>query len=372
MLKKMYLYLKRKTAIIEGFYRHTKYMCEGTYIYDNSIKYLIRNDSFTKNRAFQIFQNNYYQPSIKFYIFLLRNTLFRKKVSISEQPEKSMDFSGSIYRPVRSSNGYNDSKIFDISRNKVLSIFSNKQEYQSVLNNYYRFNQFFPMPKILHSDSEKLLIMEEMVNFTQNHAWVEEDYLFVMEDVFQRNITYFKDCIDKGIHSFTSPQKLLHSRATKPNIKIIKDLISPVLWSVQFPCIQLHGDLWTANTLLVKGDTRHTCFIDWEYSREYLFFYDVFNLMWLEVYVNNNHLYFQKYIDGDYDHYFEILFSFINLKFDEKLRLDYFMIYFLNFFTERVVYLNRTDQQHFTQQCKRLIERMKLKEKKQERKLMTV
>jgi hypothetical protein len=361
MFRKIYLFLKRKREIIQGFQRNTKYMCAGIYVYDDSLKYITRNDSYTKNRALQIFQNNYYQATIKFFIYLLRKTLFRKKVEIVEPAEQKNEFFGSVYRPVRSSNGYTDSKIFDLSRNQVLSIFSNKQEYQSVLSIYQSFSKFFPMPAILQTDAEQLIIMEELVNFEQNHTWIEADYLFVMEDVFERNINYFKACVEKEIQSSSSPTDLISQIKMNAVIEPIRNKINPELLDVKFPCVKLHGDLWTSNTLLVKEGKSHICYIDWEYSREYIFFYDLFNMMWLEVYVNNNHLYIHKYANGDYDSYFKEIYHLFNLEFNDKLKMDYFMLYFLNLFKERIVHLGKVDQIDFINQFNRLLENISYK-----------
>ncbi|WML59307.1 hypothetical protein [Neobacillus sp. PS2-9] len=372
MFKKIYLFLKRKREILKGFQRNTKYMCAGIYVYDDSLKYITRNDSYTKNRALQIFQNNYYQAAIKVFIFLLRKTFFRKKVEIVEPAEQKNEFSGSVYRPVRSSNGYNDSKIFDLSRNQVLSIFSNKQEYQSVLSIYQSFKKFFPMPAILQADAEQLIIMEELVNFEQNHTWIEEDYLFVMEDVFERNINYFKACVENGIQSSSSPTDLISQIKMNAVIEPIRNKINPELLDVKFPCVKLHGDLWTSNTLLVKEGKSHICYIDWEYSREYIFFYDLFNMMWLEVYVNNNHLYIHKYIKGEYNNYFYKLFSLFNLSFDEKLKLDYIIIYFLNFFTERGIHLGTVEQVDILDKFKRMLDRLREMIKNQSKQLISV
>jgi hypothetical protein len=355
MIRKFYRYIKRKKKILNGFYKNAKFMSAGKYVYDDSIKYITRNDYFTKQRANKMFQNNYYQVTIKFIIFLLRKTLFRNKITIPEHDLHLSVFSGTVYRPVRSINGYSDSKIFDLAHNQVLSIFSEEKDYMSVVNNYENFKEYFPMPTILRADGEQLLIMEELILFEQNYTWMKEDYLYIMTDIFERYFNYFKVCKKKGIHSFSSPEELLDIMKDSPEISFIKNKINPEIVHLQIPCLKLHGDLWTSNTLLIKANQKRICYIDWEYSNEYLFFFDIFNVMWLEVYVNNNYLYIEKYAKGDYDHSFKKMFSLFNISFKDKLRLDYFNIYFLNFYKDRVAHLEKIDKLDIINKYKRLL-----------------
>jgi hypothetical protein len=333
-------------------------MRAGEYVYDDSIKYITKNDSDSKKRAVQIFQNNYYQRSIRFFIFLLRKSLFKKKFTIPEQNNQLIEFSGTVYRPVRSSNGYSDSKIFDLSRNQVLSIFTNKDDFCSVINNYENFKEYFPMPPIMRADEEELLIIEELILFEQNHTWIKDDYSYLMMDIFKRYYDYFTVCTDKGIDSYNSPRDLLDFLTNRSEINFIRNYINPELFDMKFPWLRLHGDLWTSNTLLVKAEKKYVFYIDWEYSREFIFFYDFFNLMWLEVYVNNNHFFIEKYAIGDYDYYLKRIFPLFNMTFNDKFRLDYFGIFFLNFFNERVAHLDKIDKIDFLKQYKGLLEKL--------------
>ncbi|WP_040203796.1 protein kinase family protein [Neobacillus jeddahensis] len=355
MFNKIFEYIKRKRQIKRSFHRHTQYMCAGIYEYDDSIKYIWRNDPYTKQRADQIFQNNYHQLSIKTLVFILRKTLFRNKFIVPYMGLYKNGFCGTVYRPVRSTQGYSDSKIFDLFSNQVLSVFYEEKHFLTVLEQYENFNNYFPMPAILCVDYEKKMIIEELVQFKQNHSWQEDDYLYLMFDIFNRYIDYFEQCIEKRISSFITAEDLLITTGSANETQDIFNKISPQIIGAKFPYLPLHGDLWTANTLLAKGEESNIYYIDWEYSMEYIFFYDFFHLMWLEVYVNNNYLYIDKYVKGDFDLYFKRIFSQFNLKFQDEFRLDYFYIYFLNFFKERLAHLDRIDQMDYLSKYKILL-----------------
>ncbi|MFS0775524.1 hypothetical protein ABC255_05795 [Neobacillus sp. 3P2-tot-E-2] len=355
MIGKLHNYIKRKKEIITNFNENTKYMCSGEYILDDSLKYFTRNDFYTKKRAYKMLRSDYYPFSIKAFILVLRKTLFRKNITIPDHDLHIEEFSGTVYRPVRSSNGYSDSKIFDLSQNKVLSIFSDEHAYQSVIENYEYFKVHFPLPAILWKNNERLLIMEELVLFQPRNTWTQEDYLFVMNDIFDRYFIYYKECIKKENHSFNTPLDLLNSLKKHSEINFIKNQITPEILQMKIPYIKLHGDLWTSNTLLTKTNTRQVKYIDWEYTNELIFFYDIFNMIWLEFYVNNNGLYLEKYTKGEYDFYLKRIFSLFNITFNAKYRIDYFNIFFLNFFIERLSELNTIDKNDYINQYKRFL-----------------
>ncbi|KQL54041.1 hypothetical protein AN964_11390 [Heyndrickxia shackletonii] len=355
MFKRFYLFIKRKKDIMHSFNRNLAYMSAGTYAYDNSIKYIMRCDRYTIDKANEIFQKNYYQLLIRFVILLLRKMVFNQKIRISEFHNKTDNFSGCVYRPVRSITGYNDSRIFDFHHNKVLTIFATKDDFHSVLNNNEYFKDYFPLPKILWIDETNLLIMEELIQFQQYSNWQSKDYLYIIQEIFNRYLDYFNDCKQKGNISYKSPESFLWEGSESHEIKSILNEIHPILLNMNYPCLKLHGDLWTANIMLIKKATNQICMIDWEYANVYLFFYDFFNLMWLEVYVNNNEFYIYHYMDGEMDTYFEKVFALFDLTFHKEYRLDYLYIFFLNFYKERVLSLHKSERHKFINRFKKTI-----------------
>lgn len=356
MFGKVLNYIKRKKKIINSFDGKTEYMSAGTYVLDDSLKYFTRNDKGTKDSANKILQTDYYSFLQRLVVMLMRKTLFRKKVTIREQNIQIAGFSGTVFRPVRGTNGYNDSRIFDLEHKKVLSIFTEENEFQSVIENYEYFNQYFPMPKILWADNKGLQIMEELVSFQPYNSWSEEDYLYVLDEIFDRYFEYLSMCCHDPMTSNKTAINVYQSLSKNNEIQFLMDKINPAFFKINIPYRKLHGDLWTSNILFAKGEKNPIKFIDWEHSKEFMFFYDIFNFMWLEYYVHNNLIYLDKYFSGEYDDPFERIFSLFKLPFAETCRMDYLNIFLLNFFEKRLVYLDEIDRKGYINKYKRLLE----------------
>jgi hypothetical protein len=361
MLGKIYTYVKRRKEIVASFKRNTKYLCAGTYVFNDTINFITRNDSYTKKRTYELFQNNYYINGInRFVAGLLKYTFYRKSITVPEQEKQFKGFSGTVYLPVRSTNGYSDKKIFDFSRNQVLSIFTNEKDYKSYIQLYETFKDHFCMPTILWTSDEDLLIMEELIINLPNNTWEKDDFLYVMQDIYDRYYDYFNVCKTKGISSFITPKYLLASLPKGYEISLIKSKINSELFDLKIPCLKLHGDLWTSNILLVKAEEYTIHYIDWEWSNEFLFFYDLFMMMWNEVILNNNYIYIEKYAKGEYDPQFTKIFSVFDLSFQTQFRLDYLNIFFINFFKEKWVHLEKNNKTTIFNQYRNLMEKIEI------------
>ncbi|WP_165786631.1 phosphotransferase [Heyndrickxia camelliae] len=342
-----------------NFYKYQKFMSAGIYAYDNSIKFIARSDHYTAHKANQIFQQNYNQVFIRLFILLLRKILFNHKIRISNFHHHLDNFSGSVYRPVRSITGYSDSRIFDFDHQKVLNLFATRSDFYSTLKNYEYFQEFFPLPKILSKDEENLSVIEELIQFQQYSEWDEHDKCYIIDEIFKKYIHYFHACKKRENVLYNKLSSFLPSDRESYEIQWFIDEIHPMLLNMKYPCLKLHGDLWTANIMLIKKDSNQIYVIDWEYSNEYLFFYDFFNLMWLEVYVNHNEFYLNKYVRGEMDIYFEKIFAIFDLTFQKEHRLGYLYIFFLNFYKERVQPLHKSERHQFIHRFKKTIATIK-------------
>lgn len=349
----------RRKKIINSLKEDAKYLCAGEYVFNDTVNYMIRNDHYTKNRTYKLFQNNYSINRLnRLAARILKKIFYRKGITIHEQDKHMNEFSGTVYLPVRSTNGYSDKKIFDLMSNRVLSIFTDEKDYRAVIDNYEYFRNYFPMPAILWTNDKNLLIMEELIFFEPKSAWVKEDLLYVMEDIFDRYFAYF-NVRKNGIHSFIILSDLLDSLSESDEISFITSKINSELLYLKFPLLKLHGDLWTSNILLTKGSEKcHIHYIDWEWSNEFLFFYDLFMIMWNEVVINHNYHYIKKYAEGEYDYNFVRMFSLFNMTFQSQYRLDYLNIFFLNFFKEKMIYLDKKNKIYMIKKYKRLLEKI--------------
>jgi len=357
MFEKIIHYVQGKREVIAGFHECAPYMAAGTYIFDDSVKYITRMEPDIKRKASKILQKNEYKKrSTRLLIYLIKHTIFKKALSITHNDILDQEFIGNVYLPVGSTNGYKDKKIFDLENNKILTVFSEQKHYQSVLTNFEYFKEYFPMPAILSTNEHKNLIIEDLIFFYPVNQWEEEDFLFLMGDVFDRYYHYFSDCKIKGSYSSTTTPALLEGLPECQEVEFIRNQINPDLWEVDFPTLKLHGDLWVANTLLIKGKKNQVKYIDWEFSSELFFFYDFFNMMWLDVYMKERYFYINRYVKGEYDQQLKRLFSVFDLVFEPQYRMNYFHLFFLNFFKERLVHFAEGDKQAYFQQYKWLVE----------------
>ena len=331
MIQKVRNYIKEKKELIKSFHANASYMSSGAYVFDDSINYLVKDDEDTKKRTLELLQREYYGKSfIRLFVFVMKKFLFRGTI-INQQKATPIDnFSGTVYLPVGSSHGYKDKKIFDLVQNKVMTLFSEKDDFKSVLSNYEYFNDFFPLPKVFWSDDQELLIMEELIISVPKNKWENDDLLFVMLDVFETYFDYFSFCISKKSYSQITIAEIVGSHPDDFELPFNPKQINEELLQLKIPKVKLHGDLWSANTLLTKSDKQQITYIDWEFSRELPFFYDFFNMMWLEAYVNNNDFYIEKYVNGEFDSPLIKIFAIFDLPFKSECRLAYFIYLFLN------------------------------------------
>lgn len=352
MISKIYYYFKDKKEIIEEFNIYSRYMSYGSYVFDNTINYIMLDEHYTRKRSTQILRNIYINKKTRgSFVFLLKKLRYKNKFTIPEQTQAINDFRGTVYYSTRSCK-----KIFDLSSNKVLSIFLNKKDYKSFLDSNQYFKEHFPLPKILYNNDEELSIIEELIVFQPNRLWMKEDYLYVIEDIFKRYITYAEACKENVKYCFISPtdyMKIFEINDDK-YISEIRSKIPKDLLSIHLPALRLHGDLWTTNILVQKSDRYSIHYIDWEFSQDLLFFYDFFNLMWVEVYNHNNYLYIDNYVNGMYDHYFNELFLIYNLKYEPKFRMEYFHVFFLQFYLVRLINLQGKDKNKYFRQYRKL------------------
>ena len=352
MISKIYNFFKDIKETIKEFNLYSRYMSFGAYVFDDSIRYIFLDDSFTYKKSTELFHNVYKTNKIRgFLVFLLKNLKYKNRLIISKQTQVFKDFKGTIYFPTR-----NCKKIFDLSSHKVLSLYSKKEEYTSIIDSYIYFKQHFPMPNILYTDEKQLFIIEQLILFQPNSLWVKEDYLYVIEDIFKRYITYAEACKENVKYCFISPtdyMKIFEINDDK-YISEIRSKIPKDLLSIHLPALRLHGDLWTTNILVQKSDRYSIHYIDWEFSQDLLFFYDFFNLMWVEVYNHNNYLYIDNYVNGMYDHYFNELFLIYNLKYEPKFRMEYFHVFFLQFYLVRLINLQGKDKNKYFRQYRKL------------------
>lgn len=360
MIKRIIGFVRRKKDMAEQFLANSDKLVPGEYIFDTWLTYIhIKDDSISKRAEF-MFAKRPKKTSHLIAIFIIRTLFFRKKTQI-RQSKQSLTFFGTVYLPANNQGENNDAKIFDFENKKVMSLLSSGIKFSEKVEDYKRFRSYFPIPAILWKDSNDLLIIEELIEFTSSSSWLKEKNVSFTNDLFERYTKYLKHCKKDNDFFMITPNEL-YKNLDKGNNDVksfILKYTSEEVRNIKFPIVKLHGDLWSSNVLLRKGSTSEFYYIDWEYATDLVFFYDVFWFMQNEAIYHENLTFIKSYINGEYDSQFEEMFKAFGLEFEEEHRQEYFVIFFLNMFVSRLRNKNQNTKNGVYNQFVNLFEEMK-------------
>lgn len=352
MLKKLTYFIKRKKEFIRNITENSNYLYPGEYIFEDMLRFVYLKDDLNYMKASELFGN----PSISFIrkviLRILKKVVFNKSIII-ENNENSVIEGTVCYMGIAK---LSSMKYFDFINKSVLTRYFSEIEFKKAIENYKYFNRILTLPKIKYYNITKLTIVEELIDTKSIELWAIDDYQFVINDIFCRYIEYLKICREKGQYSFITPSYLI-SGITEGNrlLDKIKNNIFIDSLNKEFPIMKLHGDLWTPNILMEKSDNPNLYYIDFEYSRDYIVFYDFFWLITEQAIFKKNYALVDKYFFGEYDEYFDIIFKEFDMDFEIKYRFDYLNIFFLNKYTERWISLDdKSKTSRYNEYCKLL------------------
>lgn len=256
---------------------------------------------------------------------ILINRVVDESTYVSIHNENKKNFDGKILWFC--SNG--DIRVF--SDSQTLTLCKSKTNYETKIENYDYFSNYFHLPKLLFKENKHLCIIEEFISSQPiNHSNTH----FILENIYSDYVNYFKQMVQSGnliTRSFIDFAQLDSKRHRLKQLDIIYDAIDNRLLNEPWPFIKLHGDLWTGNILLTTTESSNLVYIDWDESGSYIFFYDLFRFMWNELDVNERYDIYQCYLNGGFDAYFDAIFSLFHLSFDPTLKQDYFCLFILNY-----------------------------------------
>lgn len=344
MVSRLFKHRKRAYQAKKIFEKHSFYLKPGTYILDEKLKVIYRNEKdtirFVEN---VILKNNYNLISATSIKKIIKRLIMPRKIEIKDLESKTRKkFDGTIYLLSNTTDEEKDVKIFNFETMEVLTIYVDGDSLKKKIDTYEAFKSYFMIPQILSYDLDDRITIEELVISKPKNEWNKNDYEKVIDCIFTNYKYYYLDCSKHKKYTKVSVNKLLkeiqQERILSPIANKIEKNIPDHLMNMEFPAVKQHGDLWLYNILLKQNSETNLCyFIDWEHAGEYFLFYDLFWWMQNEAIYNSDYSYIEKYMSGGYDNHFKDLFEEYGIKFSETLRCYYFNIAILEIINKRIL-----------------------------------
>lgn len=309
------------------------YFIPGEYEFDDSLRFIYLKDGKTYQKSSQLFGQPLMHPVKKIFVYVVKRIFFNKSMMINEIPAVP-EFQGTAF--FIGTDKVSSGKAFDFDNNKVVTLYFSEKEFFLHLDNYHYFKSYFNSPQMIMQNPNKLMIMEELIRYKYSADWSAEEFDFVMSRIFEHYIQYFIVCQRKGEFTFKGASALISQLDPKDEGRILLEkMTNDQLLKEKFPFLKMHGDLWAPNILLNRENNGELYFIDFEYSDEYMFLYDIFWFIQTQFLNYNNEYFLKKYILGAYDSYFQSMFSIFGLSFHKEYRKEYLTIYFANVYIKR-------------------------------------
>lgn len=120
------------------------------------------------------------------------------------------DFKGTYVlfsNKLKSEKQYGELKIFNLVEEQVLSTFNTNESFDKKLSNTVFFSNYFLIPKILHSNPQKLFLVEQLIDF---HKPRPEEFVMLANYVLKSYQSYFL-LSDREIRSIPTQNVLKYS-----------------------------------------------------------------------------------------------------------------------------------------------------------------
>lgn len=235
---------------------------------------------------------------------------------------------------LKNENQYGELKIFNLVGGEVLSTFNTNESFNIKLSNTIFFSDYFLIPKIIHSDSQKLFLVEELIDF---HKPKPEEFILLANYILKSYQSYFLRS-NREIRSVPLQDVLKYDSLEKSNNATIKFIALHIDFEIlpqNLPYIYQHGDLSLSNILI--DNFNRIYFIDFEHSGYFSFLYDAMWFWQNEAINNNDYSLFEHYFNGGFDEYLTELFLACKLSYNKSHKLNYVLFLILEVIQNRVL-----------------------------------
>jgi thiamine kinase-like enzyme len=339
MITNYLTYRKLIRHTVETFEAHQSFLLSGKYrMTVGHESFVFRNDPETIANL-----NKMFSISLDESVDLLNYREFTKKILLPKRLEvfendKKMEFQGTV---IYLTSRRRSAKIFNFNKLEVLSVYDDISTLKKYLENYFYYSKYFCIPEIKSYNLNEKTCLEELILHKLRNSWSTNDEQRVMNQLFNMYKRYYRTIIQERKISKTTIHPMVKAIRNDPYLSKLGELLEcglpEKLITMEIPCVNQHGDLWSSNILISYDDEEKYYLIDWEHSGEYVFFFDFFKWIELETFKNKNDNYLNRYLSGGYDREFDELFSILGIQYDEKHKVAYFFMYFADYFYKRVL-----------------------------------
>lgn len=241
-----------------------------------------------------------------------------KTIHVKKNSEKTSGFAAQILMTTASGVRY-----FDYKRNLVYKEFNNIQESVTYRNAISAFTPYFQNACISVTDN---YVLEKIVKTEPRSDWGVNGLMSNFCKVGYLYENYLSTLCENDKTNKSFVNILQRSIYPAEVSRLSSILVSSIDTSKQYLFIPCHGDLHFGNTLFEKGIVY---LIDFDEFRKEVFFYDIFNMIYVDFVDVNSTSLIDAYLSEDQCamSLFDGLFSAVGLNFEREKKLDYVRYY---------------------------------------------
>ena len=223
-------------------------------------------------------------------------------------------------------------KLFSFKNNRMLTVCTSQSSMEEQLHLYERLSNSYNMPAVKKYDRYTNALEVSMVQWRPFPG--DEHALYaIVQSVMRFRIA------NKKLHSCSGKDLIAFSYNNGEMNELLGSLVKKIdknILDLQIPLCLQHGDLSKEN--LIYGEAEGKCafwWIDWEHVGERVFFYDFFFYIINAAYYGDKTAY-ECYMGEKCNVILEEFFELFGLIFDKAKKRDYFLLFTVVFFKERL------------------------------------
>lgn len=221
-------------------------------------------------------------------------------------------------------------KLFSFNKKKIMTICVSKEDYDKQFEIYNSLSKNHNMPRIIpieeYPNSYEISMIQIEERPTASEVLYEISKSTILQGYNNQKVS-IKEIVNADYDS-TDLNAIL---------KKLSAYINPEVLKLSIPLSTQHGDLSMDNLLYGEAEGRKGFWwIDWEHVGDRIFCYDYFFYILNSAKWSNNLETLQSYFSGEADDGLKDMFNSFGLAYEEKYRLDYFLMAVICILKERV------------------------------------